>query len=123
MMRVVSSAFSISTPRARMAATVQRQSSLGRKPLITQVPLLKAASMTARWEMLLSPGTSSSEWMVGARRIFQSGMRCFRLPQQVAPGFGLGEEFGHRGVVIEECYDFAKFFNHRFGGSAHGRAI
>src|SRR5579885_1463242 len=123
MTRVVSSALSISTPSARIAATVQRQSSLGRNPLMTQVPLLRDASITARCEMLLSPGTSISAWIVGARRIFQSGMRSFRLPQQIATGFGLGEKFGHRGVVIEQCYDFAKFFNHRFRGSAYGSAI
>ena len=59
-MSVVSSAVSIFTPSARIALTVERQSSLGRNPLMTHGPLLIAASITARCEMLLSPGTSSS---------------------------------------------------------------
>ena len=71
---VVSSTVSISTPSERMAATVQRQSSLGRNPLMTHGPLAMAARITARWEMLLSPGTSSSVCIVGPRRIFQSGI-------------------------------------------------
>ena len=69
---VVSSAFSMWMPRERIAATVHRQSSLGRNPRMTHGPLLIAASITARCEMLLSPGTINSVWSAGARRTFHS---------------------------------------------------
>jgi len=83
-------------PSARIAEMVQRQSSLGRNPRITQAPLLMAASITARWETLLSPGTDNSVWMMGARRTFQSDIGGdLRLPQAIALGFGFGQELVH----------------------------
>ena len=63
-----SSSTSISTPIARMASTVHQQSSLGRKPSISQVPFAREANMTDRCEMLLSPGTTSSA-VNGAMRL------------------------------------------------------
>ncbi len=53
----VSSGCSISTPIARSAASVARQSSPGRKPEISLVPVAIAPSINARCEMDLSPGT------------------------------------------------------------------
>ena len=49
-----------STPRARIACMLARQSSLGRNPLISLVPSAMPASITERWEIDLSPGTVSS---------------------------------------------------------------
>src|SRR4030095_12898528 len=116
-MRVVGSGLSISVPSARIAAMVHRQSSLGRKPRSTQGPLLMAASITARCEMLLSPGTVISARIVGARRIFQSDI-FFRRTQAVAQGLGFGEEVVHRCFAVEECDDFAQLFNHRLSPRA-----
>ena len=45
------------TPILRKQSMVDRQSSPIRKPVIWVVPLARAPSMTARWEMDLSPGT------------------------------------------------------------------
>ena len=72
--KVVGSGRSISTPSARMACMVERQSSLARKPVRTQVPLESAARMTARCEMLLSPGTVISARITGPCSIFQLSM-------------------------------------------------
>src|SRR2546421_12547041 len=58
---------SILMPSERIACTVRRQSSLGRKPRRTQTPLVNAPIITARCEMLLSPGTAISASMRGAR--------------------------------------------------------
>ena len=63
---------SILTPRARIALTVCMQSSLGRNPRRVQTPLDKAAMITARCEMLLSPGTVISMSIRGARLIRNS---------------------------------------------------
>ncbi len=54
-------------PNARIAFTVCMQSSLGRNPRSVQTPFDKAATITARWEMLLSPGTVISMSIRGAR--------------------------------------------------------
>ena len=64
---VPGSGVSMSTPSWRMAAAVLRQSSPSRKLRITQVPLDREASRTARWEMLLSGGTPISVSMRAAR--------------------------------------------------------
>ncbi len=66
-MSVVASGCSILMPRARMAFTVCMQSSPGRKPRKVQTPLDSAAMITARCEMLLSPGTLISRSIRGAR--------------------------------------------------------
>src|SRR5205823_1106490 len=66
-MSMSGSGCSILMPSARMACTVRRQSSLGRKPRRTQTPLVNPPRMTARCEMLLSPGTAISASMRGAR--------------------------------------------------------
>src|SRR6266576_5096828 len=63
---------SILTPKARMALTVRMQSSLGRKPPRVHTPLDKAAMITARCEILLSPGTVISRSSRGARLIRNS---------------------------------------------------
>ena len=68
---------------------------------MTHVPLLIDASMTARCDMLLSPGTSSSVWMVGARRIFQSDIGIFGKAQAISPGLGLGQKFDHEFFAVE----------------------
>jgi hypothetical protein len=54
-------------PSARSAFTVCIQSSLGRNPLTVHTPFDKAAMITARCEMLLSPGTVISRSIRGAR--------------------------------------------------------
>src|SRR5437588_6953587 len=54
-------------PSARMAFTVCMQSSLGRNPCNVHSPFDNAATMTARCEMLLSPGTVISVSIRGAR--------------------------------------------------------
>src|SRR4030095_219933 len=93
---VFGSGVSIWIPSARIAATVQRQSSLGRNPRMTQVPLLMDASITERCEMLLSPGTVSSVCMGGARRTFQSGIgQNIGQPQAITLGFGFGQKLVH----------------------------
>src|SRR5438105_13140021 len=66
-MSISGSGCSILIPSARMAATVRRQSSLGRNPRRTQVPFESAEIITARCEMLLSPGTVISVSIRGAR--------------------------------------------------------
>ena len=63
---------SILIPRERMAFTVCMQSSLGRKPCRVHAPFDKAAMITARCEMLLSPGTVISISIRGARLIRNS---------------------------------------------------
>src|SRR5438093_3549373 len=63
---------SILTPKARIALTVRMQSSLGRNPCRVHTPLDKAAMITARCEMLLSPGTVISMSIRGARLIRSS---------------------------------------------------
>src|SRR5437016_14336930 len=55
-----------------MAFTVCMQSSLGRKPCRVHAPFDKAAMITARCEMLLSPGTAISMSIRGARLIRSS---------------------------------------------------
>src|SRR5260370_30345395 len=65
--RVVGSGCSILIPKARRAFTVRMQSSLGRKPRRVHGLLDSAAIITARWEMLLSPGTVISVSIRGAR--------------------------------------------------------
>ena len=69
---VSGSGCSILIPKARIALTVCMQSSLGRKPRNVHVPLDKAAIITARCEMLLSPGTVISISIRGARLIRNS---------------------------------------------------
>src|SRR6185437_623425 len=54
-------------PSARSAFTVCIQSSLGRNPLRVHTPFDKAAMITARCEMLLSPGTAISRSIRDAR--------------------------------------------------------
>ena len=66
-MRRSGSGCSILMPSARSAFTVCMQSSLGKKPFKTQMPLESAAMMAARCEMLLSPGTLISASNRGAR--------------------------------------------------------
>jgi hypothetical protein len=51
-----------------MALTVERQSSLSRKPVIVLHPLASEANMALRWEMLLSPGTVMVV-RIGAQRL------------------------------------------------------
>ena len=58
--------------RARIAFTVCMQSSLGRNPRSVHTPLERAATITARCEMLLSPGTLISRSIRGARFIRNS---------------------------------------------------
>src|SRR5215510_8374095 len=67
MIRVAGSGCSILMPRARIAFTVCMQSSLGRNPRSVHTPLARAATITARCEMLLSPGTVISRSIRGAR--------------------------------------------------------
>ena len=67
---------SILIPSARSAWTVRRQSSLGRNPRRTQTPFESAPMMTARCEMLLSPGTAISASMRGAR-LMRNSMRLY----------------------------------------------
>ncbi len=57
-----SSMTSYRAPSARIALSVFRQSSLGRKLEISQAPLESPPKIAARWEMLLSPGTLNSAW-------------------------------------------------------------
>src|SRR6266446_2702314 len=64
---VFGSGCSILIPKARRAFTVRMQSSLGRKPRSVHGPFDSAAIITARWEMLLSPGTVISVSIRGAR--------------------------------------------------------
>src|SRR5438552_13387064 len=64
---VLGSGCSILIPKARRAFTVRMQSSLGRKPRSVHGPFESAAIITARWEMLLSPGTVISVSIRGAR--------------------------------------------------------
>ena len=64
---VSGSGCSILTPKVRRAFTVCMQSSLGRNPRSVHTPLDKAAIITARCEMLLSPGTVISRSIRGAR--------------------------------------------------------
>ena len=47
-------------PRAAIAFSVHRQSSLGRKFETSHLPLERPPKIAARWEMLLSPGTLNS---------------------------------------------------------------
>ena len=63
---VVGSGCSILIPKARIAFTVCMQSSLGRNPRSVHTPFDNAAMMTARCEMLLSPGTAISMSIRGA---------------------------------------------------------
>src|SRR3954454_15140216 len=67
MTNVVGSGCSILIPRERIAFTVCMQSSLGRNPRKVHTPLERAAMITARCEMLLSPGTVISRSIRGAR--------------------------------------------------------
>ncbi len=64
---VAGSGCSILIPSARNAFTVCIQSSLGRNPCRVHTPFDKAAIITARCEMLLSPGTVISMSIRGAR--------------------------------------------------------
>src|SRR5438552_4049745 len=64
---VVGSGCSILIPKARIAFTVCMQSSLGRNPCRVHTPFERAAMITARCEMLLSPGTVISKSIRGAR--------------------------------------------------------
>src|SRR5215475_9000079 len=64
---VAGSGCSILIPSARSAFTVCIQSSLGRNPSRVHTPFDKAAIITARCEMLLSPGTVISMSIRGAR--------------------------------------------------------
>ena len=61
------SGWSICTPRVRIALTLLQQSSPGEKSFNTHTPLLRLANITARWLMLLSPGTWISAAISGAR--------------------------------------------------------
>ena len=72
---------SILIPRARMALTVCMQSSLGRKPRSVHTPFDKAAMITARCEMLLSPGTVISISIRDARLIRNSIDKCEIFPE------------------------------------------
>ena len=54
-------------PKARIAFTVCIQSSLGRNPRSVHTPFDRAAMITARCEILLSPGTVISRSIRGAR--------------------------------------------------------
>src|SRR4029450_1611323 len=65
--KVAGSGCSILIPSARSAFTVCIQSSLGRNPCRVHTPFDKAAMITARWEILLSPGTVISMSIRGAR--------------------------------------------------------
>src|SRR6266404_2211709 len=67
MINEVGSGCSILIPRARIAFTVCMQSSLGRNPRSVHTPFDSAATITARCEMLLSPGTVISMSIRGAR--------------------------------------------------------
>jgi hypothetical protein len=51
---------------------VERQSSLGKKPRTTLTPSHNPANIAERCEMLLSPGTSISQFKADARVILQS---------------------------------------------------
>src|SRR5215475_5590894 len=64
---VAGSGCSILIPSARSAFTVCIQSSLGRNPCRVHTPFDKAAMITARCEILLSPGTVISMSIRGAR--------------------------------------------------------
>src|SRR5206468_5428766 len=64
---VAGSGCSILMPSARSAFTVCIQSSLGRNPRRVHTPFDKAAMITARCEILLSPGTVISMSIRGAR--------------------------------------------------------
>jgi len=66
-MSVAGSGCSILIPSARSAFTVCIQSSLGRNPRRVHAPFDKAAMITARCEILLSPGTVISMSIRGAR--------------------------------------------------------
>src|ERR1041385_6427269 len=67
MSNVVGSGCSILIPKERIALTVCMQSSLGRNPRSVHTPLERAATITARCEMLLSPGTVISRSIRDAR--------------------------------------------------------
>jgi hypothetical protein len=56
------------------------QSMLREKPRRTQTPLEREAIITARWEILLSPGTLISASIRGARFIRRSTMRVKKAP-------------------------------------------
>src|SRR5262249_62075318 len=71
---------SILIPRVRIATTVFMQSMLREKPRRTQTPLEREAIITARWEILLSPGTLISASIRGARFIRRSTMRVRKAP-------------------------------------------
>src|SRR6266513_1415949 len=66
-MRISGSGCSIWIPSARNALTVCMQSSLGRSPRRLQTPFERAATIAARCEILLSPGTVISASIRGAR--------------------------------------------------------
>ena len=79
-------------PGARHGPMEMRmQSSLGRKPRITHGPFDSAARITARWEILLSPGTRISLTIRGALLIFQVAMSSPR-PAKLPAAFSLRSE-------------------------------
>src|ERR1700758_1689357 len=81
MINLVGSGCSILIPRARIAFTVCMQSSLGRNPRSVHTPFESAATITARCEMLLSPGTEISRSIRGARFTRNSieSIKCFAV--------------------------------------------
>ena len=67
--RTRSPSMSIFTPRREKQSSVLRQSAAAEKWVISLVPSARDASIAYRWEMDLSPGTSSEPLIVRAGRI------------------------------------------------------
>ena len=116
-MSVVASAVSISMPSARIAATVQRQSSLGRKPVITHGAIGQRGEHHARGARCFCRRGRRSRFGWPGRGGFSSQPSCsLGAAQAIALGFGLGEKFVHRRrrrrLASRSVDDFAQFFNH-----------
>ena len=98
-----------------MALSVLRQSSLGRKLRMVQVPLESPPRMAARWDMLLSPGTLNSAWSLEMAVTRNSDMGGGRngltgWVEQIAAMFGGGQPLSSRFLVggFENGEDFAE---------------
>ena len=91
----------VRAPSACMALSVLRQSSLGRKLRMVQMPLDRPPRMAARWDMLLSPGTLNSAWSLEMAVTRNSDMSWGQngltgWVEQVALMFGGGQPLSSR---------------------------
>ena len=100
---VSGSGCSILTPKARMAFTVCMQSSPGRNPRRVHTPLDKAAMITARCEILLSPGTAISRSIRGARFTLNS-IRSMRQRDYQMSDAKLDEKRSLNRAAAITCY-------------------